>query len=210
LLASTLLIVDWVGLVVFAISGALVASRKEMDIIGFIWLGTVTGIGGGTLRDLILGVQPFWVAKPAYLGACVAACIITFFAAHIVHSRYRLLLWLDAIGMVAFTIAGAQRALSVGVHPIVAVAMGIITAVFGGIVRDTLAQERSVIFSKEIYVTAALAAATVYVALIGFGAPVDAALLVAFGVGFALRAGALKLGWSIPRYRPRPGGPSQR
>src|SRR6188768_4116857 len=116
-------ILDWLGIIAFTATGALVASRKEMDVIGFIVLGTVTGIGGGTLRDLLLGLPVFWVRKPAYLVACALVSVLVFFAAHIPRSRYRFLLWLDAIGLALFAVTGAEKAAQAGVDYIVAVAM---------------------------------------------------------------------------------------
>ena len=116
---------DWLGVIVFAVSGALVASRKQMDIVGFALLGTVTGIGGGTLRDLLLGQGPvFWVREPAYLIVCVIVSGVVFVTAHIPQSRYRVLLWFDALGLALFAVTGAERALLVGSGTVVAVAMG--------------------------------------------------------------------------------------
>jgi uncharacterized membrane protein YeiH len=101
---------DWLGVIAFAVTGALAASRKEMDVIGFIVLGTVTGIGGGTLRDLLLGLPVFWIREPAYLVACALVSVLVFFAAHNPRSRYRFLLWLDAIGLALFAVTGAEKA----------------------------------------------------------------------------------------------------
>src|SRR4051794_3080152 len=116
---------DWLGVIVFAISGALVASRKQMDIVGFTLLGTVTGIGGGTLRDLLFGPGPvFWVREPAYLVVCVIVSSAVFVTAHIPQSRYRVLLWFDALGLALFAVTGAERALLAGSGPVVAVSMG--------------------------------------------------------------------------------------
>jgi uncharacterized membrane protein YeiH len=105
---------DWLGVVVFAVTGALVASRKQMDLVGFAVLGTATGIGGGTLRDLLLSGPVFWVGEPTYLVACVGASVLVFFAAHIPQSRYRYLLWLDAVGLAVFAVAGAEEAARAG------------------------------------------------------------------------------------------------
>lgn len=103
-------VLDWLGILVFAVSGALVASRKQMDIFGFVLMGTVTGIGGGTLRDVLLGQLPvFWVREPAYLLVCVAISCIVFFTAHIPASRYRVLVWLDAVGLALFRSRGPKR-----------------------------------------------------------------------------------------------------
>jgi uncharacterized membrane protein YeiH len=204
---SVTAILDWFGVIVFAISGALVASRKQMDLTGFALLGTVTGIGGGTVRDLLLGQLPvFWVQGPAYLVTCVLVSGVVFLTAHIPQSRYRLLLWFDAFGLALFAASGAERALLAGSGPIVAVVMGVITATFGGILRDVLGAETPVILSREVYVTAALLGAIVFVASSGLGFSREAALGAGISAGFALRGAALHWGWSLPRYRPRPCG----
>ena len=141
-------------------------------------LGTVTGIGGGTLRDVLLDIHPIlWVEQPAYLAACIGISVLLFFTAHLVHSRYQLILWFDAIGLALFATVGAERAIATGAAPLVAVVMGVVTASFGGIIRDVLSQQRSIIFSREIYVTAAMAAALAYVVLDSWGAPREAAII---------------------------------
>ena len=202
---NAITLLDWLGIVVFSLTGALVASRNQMDLVGFVLLGTVTGIGGGTLRDLLLGIHPIlWVQQPAYVLVCAAVSAVAFFTAHLAQSRYSLILWLDAAGLALFAATGAERAIGVGAHPVVAVVMGMITACFGGIIRDTLGQQRSIIFSREIYVTAALVAAAVFVVAHGLGVGREAAVSAAFVLGFALRGGALVFGWSLPRYRPYP------
>lgn len=198
-------ILDLLGVVVFATTGALVASRKEMDIVGFALLALATGIGGGTLRDLILDVPVFWVARPSYLLICIAVAIVVFFTAHVPQSRYRLLLWLDAVGLAIFAVAGTEKALLAGTGPVVAVALGIIGATFGGIIRDVLGHEPSVILTREIYVTAALAAAIAFALLDATGLSREGAVLAAVALGFAVRGAALYWGLSLPRYRPRPG-----
>lgn len=201
-------LLDWLGIVAFTITGALVASRNQMDVVGFILLGTVTGIGGGTIRDLLLDSHPvLWIGQPAYLAVCILVSVIVFFTAHLVDSRMRLILWADAIGLALFSTVGAERAIASGVPGLVAIIMGIITACFGGIIRDLLGQERSIIFSREIYVTAALGAATTFVALHYLGLAREAALSASLLVGVALRGGALLRGWSLPRYHPRPPRP---
>ena len=198
---------DWLGIVAFTITGALVASRNRMDAVGFVMLGTVTGIGGGTIRDLLLGIHPIlWIEQPAYLAVCFAVSFALFFTAHLIGKRYRLILWADAVGVAVFATAGAERALGTGAAPIVAVTMGVITACFGGIIRDVLGHERSIIFAREIYVTAAMAAALAYVVLYELGAGREVALAAGLAVGFSLRAGAITRGWSLPRYQSKPPG----
>lgn len=196
---------DWLGIVVFATTGALMASRKEMDIFGFVLLGTVTGIGGGTIRDVLLDAPVFWVSDPSYLAVCTLVSAVTFFFAHVPQSRYRLLLWFDAAGMAAFAVTGAEMALLHGVAPVVAVAMGVITASFGGIVRDILGGESPAILRREIYVTAALAGAALFVLLYTMAVPREVCLAGGALVAAAIRFAALQWNWSLPRYRPRPG-----
>ena len=197
---------DWLGVIVFAISGALVASRKQMDVVGFALLGTATGIGGGTLRDLLLGQGPvFWVQEPAYLVVCVVVSGAVFLTAHIPQSRYRVLLWFDALGLALFAVTGAERALLAGSGPVVAIAMGVVTATFGGVVRDVLGNESPVVLSREIYVTAALVGASVFVGLSALGLGRESALGAGLLAGLAVRGMALRRGWSLPRYRERQG-----
>lgn len=202
MLATATLILDWLGIVVFAITGGLVASRKQMDVVGFALMASVTGIGGGTIRDLLLGLTPvFWVKAPAYLMVCVLAGVCTFFLARHLSARMRLLLWLDAVGLAVFTVTGARVAMDSGTGTTIAIAMGVATATFGGVIRDVLGAESPVILRREIYVTAALAGAAAYVglrSLAGFG---DVAIAIGFAVALAIRAAALAYDLSLPRYR---------
>jgi uncharacterized membrane protein YeiH len=202
--ATIIAVLDGLGIVVFAVTGALVASRKQMDIVGFALLGIVTGVGGGTLRDLLLGISPvFWVREPTSVLVCAGVAAITFFSAHIPQSRYNLVLWLDAVGLAVFTVTGAETALKAGVSAPVACVMGVITATFGGIIRDILGGESPIILRREIYVTAALLGAIVLVGLQRLGAPRDIAAAAALASAFALRGAALTWRWSLPRYKPR-------
>lgn len=210
MLQNLITILDWFGLGIFAVTGALVASRKQMDIVGFALLGSVTGIGGGTIRDVLLGVEPvFWIKQPAYLLTCVAVACATFFLAHIPQHRYRYVLWLDAVGLALFAVTGAGLALSQGTHASIAVAMGVATATFGGIIRDILGGESPIILRQEIYITAALLGAAVFVGLMRLGASQDISIVLGFLAAFALRAAALHWGLSLPRYKPRAGRESR-
>jgi uncharacterized membrane protein YeiH len=205
---NSIAFLDWLGIVAFTMTGALVASRNQMDAVGFVLLGTVTGIGGGTIRDLLLNVHPIlWIEHPEYLAVCIVVSLLMFFVAHRIHSRIRLLLWADAVGLALFATVGAERATDSGASPLVAIVMGVITACFGGIIRDLLGQARSIIFSYEIYVTAALFAAIVFVALHMLGLSREVAVAAGVVAGLALRAGAMLRGWSLPRYRPREADP---
>lgn len=198
-------LLDYAGVAVFAATGALAASRKQLDIIGFLFLASVTGIGGGTFRDLILNVPVFWVGNRDYVLICAVVAVLVFFTAHRVESRYKLLLWLDAIGLAAFSVMGAARGLAITGSPVVSIITGMLTATFGGILRDLLAGEPSVLLRPEIYVTAALAGAAIFTLGDVAGLPQIVSGLAGFVVAFAVRGGALRFGWSFPSYRSRPG-----
>lgn len=206
---NALQLLDYAGVAVFAATGALAASRKELDIIGFVFFAAITGMGGGTVRDVVLNSPVFWTLNPAYVLVCVGVAIVVFFTAPMLESRYRLLLWLDAVGLAAYSVLGAALGLSVTGSPVVALVTGMMTATVGGIIRDVLAGEPSVLLRPEVYVTAALTGAAVYTALSYVG--VDRAVAAGVGVlaAFLVRGGALRFGWSFPRYKSRPGRPPE-
>lgn len=197
---------DWFGVVVFAVTGALVASRKQMDIFGFALLAAVTGIGGGSMRDMLLGNLPvFWVKQPLYIVICVVVAAVVFFTAHIPESRYRLLMWLDAIGLAFFCVVGASKGLEAGAGPVIAIVMAIVTASFGGIIRDVIGGESPFLLRKEIYVTAALAGAVVFVAGRALGISDTVGAVAGFAVCLAIRGCGLSYGLALPTYRARAG-----
>jgi uncharacterized membrane protein YeiH len=186
---------------VFAVSGSLVASRKKLDLMAFMWFAVITGVGGGTVRDLILGVPVFWVRHPAHVAACLATAAVMHFLAPLVESRYRTLLWFDAFGLALVTVAGTVKAADVGVPALVAIAMGAVTGIVGGIIRDTLGHVPSVLLAQEIYVTASVLGACSYVGLSSAGAGRPAAMVAAFLVTFTVRGLAIRFGWSLPVFR---------
>lgn len=196
---------DYAGVAVFAATGALAASRKQLDIIGFVFMACVTGTGGGTLRDLILGVPVFWTVNQDYILVCAAVAVIVYFTAHLIESRYKLLLWLDAVGLAAYCVFGAYKGLVVTGSATIAIVMGVMTATFGGIVRDIAAQEPSVLLRPEVYVTAALAGAATFTILAILGLTMPLAAILGALAAFAVRGGALWFGWTFPPYRSRPG-----
>jgi uncharacterized membrane protein YeiH len=201
-----LLLLDYAGVAVFAATGALAASRKQLDIIGFVFLASFTGIGGGTLRDLILGATPvFWVTNPNYILVCVGVALLVYLTAHLLESRYRALLWLDAIGLSAYGVMGAAKGLAATGSPTVAIITGMLTATFGGILRDVVSGEASVILRPEIYVSAAMAGAAAYVIATLAGAPDGLAVGLAVTIAIAIRGGAIVRGWRMPKYRARQG-----
>jgi uncharacterized membrane protein YeiH len=195
-LARLLYLFDIFAAVVFAVSGALVASRKRLDVMGFMWLAVVTGVGGGTIRDVILNLPVFWVLNPQYVAACLVTAIVMHFVAPLVESRYTALLWFDAFGLALVTVAGTAKALDVGTPALVAIAMGAVTGCVGGIIRDTLGQVPSILLRHEIYVTASVLGACTYV-----GASRPAAMLTGFFVTFSVRSLAIVFGWSLPVFR---------
>ena len=194
-------LLDYFGIVVFAVSGALAAARARMDVVGFALLGVVTGIGGGSVRDLLLGRLPvFWIEQPQYVALCVVASVVTFVSVPIIASRLRLLLWADAIGLAVFAVLGAQTALAAGAPLIIAALLGVVSATFGGLIRDIICRETPLILLKEIYVTAALVGALLYVCLIEFEVDTITAMLAGCGVTFAVRGLALVHSLSLPAF----------
>ena len=194
------------GVAVFAVSGALAAAEKKLDILGFILFATVTGMGGGTLRDLILDVDVFWVAHPLDLQICVAAGVLTYFVASQFLARQRLqrvLLWMDAMGLALFSVLGTAKAYDLGVDPLVACAMGMITPTFGSVIRDILSDREPVLLGPEIYVTAALAGALSYLLLVFLLGSGGLTLILAMSVAFGVRASALLFDLRLPKFSSR-------
>ena len=192
---------DILAAVVFAVSGSLVASRKGMDVMGFMWFAVITGVGGGTVRDLILDVPVFWVQNPAHVSACLATAVAMHFLAPLVESRYKTHVWFDAFGLALVTIAGTVKAMDVGAPALVAVAMGAVTGTVGGIIRDTLGHVPSVLLGHEIYITASVLGACTYVGSSAFGIDRLAGMIAGFVVTFTVRGLAIKYGWSLPVFR---------
>ena len=197
---TALVVLDYFGIAVFAISGALLAAEKRMDFVTFVFFAVVTGVGGGTLRDLLIGAPVFWVHKNATLLICLAAALVTWS----IPSRWiagRALLWFDAAGLAAYSAYGAAKALTFGVAPVPAAVMGILTACAGGIIRDVLAGQPSILMRHEIYVTAAALSAGLFAVLTLTGLSMWAAAAIAALAGFVLRALAITRGISLPAYR---------
>ena len=196
---DALVLLDYVGIAVFAISGALLAAEKKQTLVTFIFFAGVTGVGGGTIRDLLIGAPVFWVHTNSTLLICIVAAILVWFLSRRLIAD-KALLWFDAIGLAAYSTYGAAKALNYGVAPVPAFAMGVMTACVGGIIRDVLANEPSILMRPELYVTAAALASGLFVALTLFGAPPTLAALVAGLAGFSLRGAAIARGLSLPAY----------
>ena len=202
-LALTLTVLDYAAVAVFGATGALAAARGRHDIITFGFFAAITGVGGGTLRDLLIDAPVFWVRQPIYIGVAVAAALAVWVVGPRRRLRGRVLNWLDALGLCAYAIVGALKAQSLGFPPFTCMIMGVLTATFGGVIRDVLAHEPSVLLRHELYVTPALVAAATFVAAQLLGAPDIVAGALGFALGFGLRAGAILRGWSLPGF----GGP---
>ncbi|GEO13890.1 trimeric intracellular cation channel family protein [Microvirga aerophila] len=201
---------ETIGVAVFALSGALMAARKGMDPFGFALLATVTGVGGGTLRDLLIGTRPvFWVGDPSDVLVCLLVAEVVFalgprrVAVMEGGKRGRALLWADALGLALFAIVGTGKAVAAGVPALSAVALGTITATFGGIIRDIFAGTTPLVLRQEIYVTAAALGAAVMVGLQASGVGPFPSAAAGFLAAFGLRALAILRGWSLPAFPPR-------
>jgi uncharacterized membrane protein YeiH len=199
-------LLDLAAVFVFALTGGLAASRAQLDPVGFLFLACLTGIGGGTVRDLVLGRETvFWVGSPHYLGTACAAALLVFFTAHLLESRYRAVLWLDAVALGVATAAGVVVAGEAGASWPIVLVTGVATGTFGGMMRDVVVSEIPMVpRQSELYVSAALGGAALSVVLMHVFPGADTmSLLLAAGFAFVLRAGSLVFGWRLPVYRPR-------
>ena len=203
---SLIAILDYGSVFVFALTGALVASRAQLDPIGFLFIAALTAVGGGTVRDVLLDRNPiFWIDQPAYLAVAALAAGLVFFTAHLLESRLRTLIWLDSVALAIAVAAGVGVALDLAQPAPIVVLMGVITGCMGGLMRDVVVGDVPVVLKQgELYVSAALAGAlTAWLAnsYLGFG-------LEALGLGacatWALRAGSLAFGWRLPTYKSAP------
>ena len=197
---------DYAAVFIFGLSGALAASRAQLDIVGFFFVACLTAVGGGTLRDVILNREAvFWVSDPGMiLSACLAALLV-FFTAHLLESRLRALEWCDAAALAVAVPAGVGVAMSMGQSAPIIVIMGVVTGTLGGLMRDVVCNEVPLVLTKgELYATAALAGA---LAALGAAMLTDDRLFILLACAlttFALRAGSLAFGWHLPVYKSRP------
>ncbi|MBT8101421.1 MAG: trimeric intracellular cation channel family protein [Gammaproteobacteria bacterium] len=198
---SLVYLLEMLGTAAFAVSGALAASRKNMDIFGFCVLALMPAVGGGTIRDIIIDRVPvFWISDNRYIAVAIIAALIVFFTSYKPGSRRRILVWMDALGLALFAALGTEICLQHDTGPLVAIMLGVTTAVTGGMIRDIICNEIPLILSREIYATAAFIAAVCYVLAdkAGFDQPVS--LGVAVIAGFAIRAFGIKYNWSLPSF----------
>ncbi|BDY06392.1 trimeric intracellular cation channel family protein [Ferrimonas sp. YFM] len=193
---------DLFGTAVFAVSGALAAGRLRMDPFGVTVLAAVTAIGGGTVRDTILGATPvFWIHDTNYIWVVLLTALMVML---LVRCPRRLSgLWFqmaDAFGLALFTVIGAQKALSFGASPLIAVMMGVMTGVVGGMIRDVLCREVPLVLRKEIYATASIVGGILYTISIQKGVEQVPAMLIAMGGALAIRVSAIYWRLSLPAF----------
>lgn len=190
--------IDYIGTFVFAISGIIAGTDRKFDLFGVFILGFVTAVGGGTLRDILIGSTPVgWMQNEIYIYIIMAALPVCFIWKKVILRWKKSMFLFDTIGIGLFTILGLQKTLEVGLSPIVAVMMGVVSAVFGGITRDVLSSEPPLIFQKEIYALACLAGA-VFFLLFDSIIPTDIAMGLSIAVVIIIRLLAVRYHWSVP------------
>ena len=193
--------IDLLGTLVFAISGALAASDKNVyrDIFGVTFTGFVTAVGGGTLRDMILGTRPAWVSDGNYLIAITIGVLVAIFFKYYILKYRRTFFLFDTLGIALYTVVGVQKSLEFGVSPLAAIIMGMFSAVMGGVIRDTLINEIPLIFRKEIYATACLSGAAVFVVLKLFGIDDNMNSFISVFIIMLVRTIAVKYRLTLPK-----------
>ena len=184
-----------------AMTAALAAGRRNMDWFGVCMLACVTALGGGTLRDTLLGHYPLsWVAEPYLLLICCGAALVTIAAARFMHALRWPFLLLDAVGLVVFTIIGCNVALEMGQSPIIVIVAGMITGIAGGILRDVLCNDVPLVFSSELYATVSIVAGVLYFVGLQYGFPQDFVIIAAIVIGFTLRVLAIVFKLEMPKF----------
>jgi uncharacterized membrane protein YeiH len=195
--------VDLAGVAVFAVSGTLMAFKKHMDGFGVVVLASVTAIGGGTLRDMILDLPVFWVQDQSFFYAIIAAAFITILWLRISHKfPLRYLFFADAVGLAFFSVMGLQKALTYGASPLIAIALGTMTGVFGGLIRDVICREIPLVLRGELYATACILGGAVYILCDFSGLDKVLCMALSFTVTLATRLMAMKWHWHLPVFSP--------
>lgn len=192
-------VLDLAGTAVFALTGALLAARLRQTFVTMAFFALVTGVGGGSVRDLLIGAPVFWVRDPWVAPVCLGVALVAWFTPRKWWDG-KLLDWADAAGLAAYAVLGTAKALAFGIPPVPAVLMGVITGCIGGIIRDVLAVRPSIIMRPEIYVTAAALASGLCAAGAWLGWPRELVWSGAALAGFALRGYAIATGLALPSY----------
>ena len=193
-------VLDLIGTSVFALTGALLAARLRQTFVTMAFFALITGVGGGSVRDLLIGAPLFWVRDPWVAQVCLGTALIAWFTPR-KWWESNLLDWADAAGLAAYAVLGTAKALAFGVAPVPAMLMGVITGCVGGIIRDVLAGRPSIIMRPEIYVTAAALSAALCAGGAWLALPRELVWPVAALAGFALRGMAISRGLALPAYR---------
>ncbi|WP_040279799.1 trimeric intracellular cation channel family protein [Psychroserpens damuponensis] len=192
-------IIDILGTVAFAISGVLVALDKKMDSFGVLIIAFVTAVGGGTLRDVMIGIEPVsWMRNMTYVYVIVGTTVFTILLRKKINYLRTSLFLFDSIGIGLYTVVGIETGLIAGLHPIICIALGTMTACFGGVIRDILCNEIPVIFRKEIYATACIIGGLTYFLLRKFMADTNLIFIIALIVVIVIRLIAVKFKISLP------------
>ena len=195
-------ILDYAGIGFFAYSGGMISARKSLDPFGAAIVGAVTGMGGGTLRDVLLGRLPvYWIEEPNYLLIALFGALLGYFTspwAQAIATRRAFLAWADAVGLSVFCVIGAQVALDTGAHWTIAILTGMMSAAFGGLLRDIIVNDVPLILREDIYALAALAGAAVYVGGVSLDISTSLMALGSAGLALVLRGCAIQFNWSLP------------
>ncbi|MCF2947433.1 trimeric intracellular cation channel family protein [Paraglaciecola aquimarina] len=195
--------IDLAGVAVFAIAGTLMAYKKHMDGFGVVVLASVTAVGGGTLRDMILDLPVFWVQDPSFFYVITAAAAVTILWLRRKETfPLKYLLFADAIGLAFFNVMGLQKALTYGASPFIAIILGTMTGVFGGLIRDVICREIPLVLKGELYATTCILGGAGYILCSTFGSSIPVAMFVAFSLTLSLRLAAMKWGWALPVFNP--------
>lgn len=196
-----LLVVYLVAITAEAMSGALAAGRRDMDIFGVVVIAFVTALGGGTIRDVVLGNFPIgWTQHPEYVYLVILAGLATTVLAKFMHHMKDVFLMLDALGLVAFSLIGCNVALQLDYPVVVVIMAGMLTGICGGILRDVLCNQVPVVFCRELYASVSLFVCALFLALRSSGVEADLNTLVCFAVGFGFRMLALRRSWKLPTF----------
>jgi uncharacterized membrane protein YeiH len=203
---TLLVLLDYASVLVFALTGALVASRAQLDIVGFFFIACLTAVGGGTLRDVLLNREfVFWVAEPTYIAIACTAALVVFFTAHLLESRYRALIWLDSLALAIAVPAGVGVAMGLDQPAAIVLIMGMVTGCLGGLMRDVVCNEVPLVLKQgELYASAAFAGAGAALIARELGAGTLTVLAACALLTWVLRAGSLAFGWRLPVYKSRP------
>lgn len=190
-----------IAIIAEAMTAALAAGKREMDWVGVCLLGCITALGGGSMRDVLLGHYPLtWVAHPSYLLLTGGAALFTIAVARYMHRLRNIFLFLDAVGLVVFTVIGCNVAIGLELPTVVVVASGMITGCAGGVLRDILCNSIPLLFRAELYATVSVFTGLLYLGGLALELPHDAVMAVAMASGLALRLLALRYGWSMPKF----------